>query len=39
MAYYKRMVDEQIKDYLDFGAVCIEGPKWCSKTTSANLTF
>ena len=36
MAYYKRMVDEQIKDYLDaFGAVSIEGPKWCGKTTSA----
>jgi len=36
MAYYKRMIDTTLQDYLDaFGAVCIEGPKWCGKTTSA----
>ena len=31
--YKKRVVDEQILAYLRiFGAVCIEGPKWCGKT-------
>ncbi len=35
--YKKRVIDNLIEDYLDvFGAVCIEGPKWCGKTwTSA----
>ena len=34
--YCSRLIDEQIKRYLDiFGAVCIEGPKWCGKTWSA----
>ncbi len=31
--YRKRVVDAKIKRYLDvFGAICIEGPKWCGKT-------
>ena len=31
--YKKRIVDEKIKEYLKlFGAVCIEGPKYCGKT-------
>lgn len=34
--YCSRLIDEQIKRYLNiFGAVCIEGPKWCGKTWSA----
>ena len=36
--YRKRLIDEQIEKYLQaFGALCIEGPKWCGKTwTSLN---
>ena len=36
--YLKRIVDEKIEDYLQlFGAILIEGPKWCGKTwTSLN---
>ncbi len=31
--YKARIMDEQVKKYLaTFGAVCIEGPKWCGKT-------
>lgn len=31
--YKKRIMDEQVQRYLaTFGAVCIEGPKWCGKT-------
>ena len=31
--YIDRLVDKKIKDYLTiFGAVNIEGPKWCGKT-------
>ena len=35
--YRPRIIDKQMEDYLStFGAVCIEGPKWCGKTwTSA----
>ena len=34
--YRKRIVDEQLQKYLlAFGAVCIEGPKWCGKTWTA----
>ena len=33
--YKKRIVDEKIERYLKlFGAVCIEGPKYCGKTWS-----
>ncbi len=36
MEYLKRMADKQLKDNLEaFGAVLIEGPKWCGKTTTA----
>lgn len=36
--YKERLVDKKIKRYIKiFGAVCIEGPKWCGKTwTSLN---
>lgn len=31
--YVKRIVDERLESILNvFGAVCIEGPKWCGKT-------
>ena len=31
--YRKRIVDKQIEEYLKmFGAICIEGPKYCGKT-------
>lgn len=31
--YKNRIIDETLKKYLTiFGAVCIEGPKWCGKT-------
>lgn len=36
--YINRLVDKKIQDYLSvFGAISIEGPKWCGKTwTSLN---
>lgn len=31
--YLPRIIDKQLGEYLSvFGAVCIEGPKWCGKT-------
>ena len=34
--YCPRIIDSIIKDNLQaFGAVCIEGPKWCGKTWTA----
>ena len=34
--YIHRIVDDRINKYLQvFGAVVIEGPKWCGKTTTA----
>lgn len=31
--YKPRIIDERIEEYLEtFGAVCVEGPKWCGKT-------
>ena len=34
--YYKRIADELLKDKLESkGAVVIEGPKWCGKTSTA----
>lgn len=35
--YMPRIIDDKIESYLKtFGAVCVEGPKWCGKTwTSA----
>lgn len=36
MQYKKRTGDEQLRERLNaFGAVLIEGPKWCGKTTTA----
>ena len=36
MAYLKRTADAVLDDLLEaFGAVMIEGPKWCGKTTTA----
>lgn len=36
--YRPRIIDRKVEEYLSaFGAVCIEGPKWCGKTwTSAH---
>ena len=35
--YKPRVIDETIEQYLKtFGAICIEGPKWCGKTTTAS---
>lgn len=34
--YKPRIIDANIREYLGaFGAVCIEGPKWCGKTWSS----
>ena len=31
--YQARIIDDSVETYLKtFGAVCIEGPKWCGKT-------
>lgn len=36
MEYFNRNADQMLQDLLDaFGAVLIEGPKWCGKTTTA----
>jgi hypothetical protein len=36
--YRPRIVDEALKRYLKtFGAVCIEGPKWCGKTWTSSI--
>ena len=35
--YKPRIVDRQVEKYLSaFGAVCIEGPKWCGKTWTSS---
>ena len=35
--YKPRIIDKKIREYLEaFGAVCIEGPKWCGKTWSSS---
>lgn len=35
--YKPRVVDAAVKKYLsNFGAVCIEGPKWCGKTWTSS---
>lgn len=34
--YKPRLIDPMVKEYLEtFGALCIEGPKWCGKTWTA----
>ena len=31
--YLPRLIDKKIDDYLQiFGAISVEGPKWCGKT-------
>lgn len=36
MSYYKRIIDDVIKEKLEItGGIVIKGPKWCGKTTSA----
>ena len=36
--YLPRIVDSKLVEYLKvFGAVCIEGPKWCGKTWTASF--
>ena len=36
--YRPRIVDESLKRYLKtFGAVCVEGPKWCGKTWTSSI--
>ncbi len=35
--YKPRIIDKQVEKYLSaFGAVCIEGPKWCGKTWTSS---
>ena len=35
--YKPRIIDRQVEEYLAaFGAVCIEGPKWCGKTWTSS---
>lgn len=35
--YRSRLIDNIIDSYLDaFGAVCVEGPKWCGKTWTSS---
>lgn len=36
--YRTRVIDELVEQYLQaFGAICIEGPKWCGKTWTAHM--
>lgn len=36
--YKSRIIDNTIKKYLEtFGAICIEGPKWCGKTWTSSF--
>ncbi|MDO5575135.1 MAG: DUF4143 domain-containing protein [bacterium] len=36
--YRPRVIDRRIEEYLSaFGAVCIEGPKWCGKTWTSSF--
>ncbi len=35
--YIPRVIDKKIDEYLEsFGALCIEGPKWCGKTWTSS---
>ena len=35
--YRPRIIDRKVEEYLSvFGAVCIEGPKWCGKTWTSS---
>jgi len=36
--YRPRVIDKAVEQYLEaFGAVCVEGPKWCGKTWTASF--
>lgn len=36
--YMPRIIDRQLQTYLEtFGAVCVEGPKWCGKTWTSSF--
>lgn len=36
--YRPRLIDRIIEEYLEtFGAVCVEGPKWCGKTWTSSF--
>ncbi|MCM1267195.1 MAG: DUF4143 domain-containing protein [Bacteroidales bacterium] len=36
--YKRRIIDDRIEEYLQtFGAVCVEGPKWCGKTWTCSF--
>ena len=36
--YMRRIIDDRIDAYLKtFGAICIEGPKWCGKTWTSSF--
>jgi len=36
--YLPRIIDRKIEEYLKiFGAICIEGPKWCGKTWTSSF--
>lgn len=38
MKYKPRVIDARVEKYLkNFGAVCIEGPKWCGKTWTSSF--
>jgi len=38
LQYRPRVIDELVEQYLQaFGAICIEGPKWCGKTWTAHM--
>ncbi len=38
--YKKRLIDKKVQEYLNtFGAVAIEGPKWCGKTCGKRLLY
>ena len=38
MHYKPRIIDSLVDQYLQtFGAVCIEGPKWCGKTWTSSF--
>ena len=35
--YRPRVIDKTVKEYMSaFGAICIEGPKWCGKTWTSS---
>ncbi len=37
-SYRPRIIDNKVRQYLSaFGAVCIEGPKWCGKTWTSSM--